>query len=50
MVPGNLDVELDAGQSGHIATLVVKALRVCQSVRCRIDLLGLLLDVIKKAD
>jgi hypothetical protein len=50
MVASNLNVELDTGQSCHVAPLALEALRVRQSVSRRIDLLGLLLDVIKKAD
>jgi hypothetical protein len=50
MVPSHLDVEFDTGQTDKIATLTLEGLRVRQSICCRIDLLGLLLDVIKKAD
>lgn len=50
VVAGNLDVEFNTRQSGNVSPLTLKAFRVRQSVSCRIDLLGLLLDVIKKAD
>jgi hypothetical protein len=50
MVPSYLDVEFDAGQTGNIAALAQEALCVRQSICSRIDLFGLLLDVIKKAD
>jgi hypothetical protein len=50
VITRNPDVKLDSGQSGHVAPLTLEALRVRQSVSCRIDLLGLLLDVVKKAD
>jgi hypothetical protein len=50
VVACNLDVELDARESGNVAALAQEAFRVCQSVCRRINLFGLLLDVVKKAD
>jgi hypothetical protein len=50
MIPSHLKVEFDAGQTGDVAALALEALRIRQSICRRIDLLGLLLDVIKKAD
>ena len=50
VVARHLDVEFDAGQTGDVVALALEALRDRHSICRRIDLLGLLLDVIKKAD
>jgi hypothetical protein len=50
MVSCNLDVEFDTRQASDITALAEETFGVRQSVSCRINLLGLLLDVVKKAD